>query len=148
MDPDLDFAALFARFDALLMGRKTWQAAAVMHGGGGGGFFGMPTYVASTTLGASTTNGAKPPKGVPLIDRDLIAQVRELKATPPSAPGKEIWLFGGGELFAALLDAGLIDFVELAVIPVLLGKRHTLRLDSHRIYPKSGTAWMSYALTN
>jgi dihydrofolate reductase len=36
-------------------------------------------------------------------------------------PGKDIWLFGGGMLFRSLLDAGLVDLVEVAVIPVLLG---------------------------
>ena len=30
-------------------------------------------------------------------------------------------LFGGGALFRTLLDAGLVDTVEVAVIPVLLG---------------------------
>jgi dihydrofolate reductase len=33
----------------------------------------------------------------------------------------DIWLFGGGALFRTLLDAGLVDVVELAVMPVLLG---------------------------
>ncbi len=36
-------------------------------------------------------------------------------------PGRDIWLFGGGSLFRTLLDAGLVDTVELAVVPVLLG---------------------------
>ena len=35
--------------------------------------------------------------------------------------GKDIWLFGGGSLFRSLLDLGLVDTVELAVMPVLLG---------------------------
>jgi riboflavin biosynthesis pyrimidine reductase len=30
-------------------------------------------------------------------------------------------LFGGGVLFRSLLDAGLVDTVEMAVMPVLLG---------------------------
>jgi dihydrofolate reductase len=36
-------------------------------------------------------------------------------------PGKGIWLFGGGSLFGSLLAAGLVDTVEVSVIPVLLG---------------------------
>jgi dihydrofolate reductase len=35
--------------------------------------------------------------------------------------GKDIWLFGGGGLFRTLLDAGLVDTIEIALIPVLLG---------------------------
>ena len=37
-------------------------------------------------------------------------------------PGKDIWLFGGGELFRSVLDAGLIDTVEVAVVPVMLSE--------------------------
>jgi hypothetical protein len=36
-------------------------------------------------------------------------------------PGRDIWLFGGGALCRSLLDAGLVDTVEVAVMPVLLG---------------------------
>ena len=32
-------------------------------------------------------------------------------------PGKDIWLFGGGLLFRSLLDAGLVDTVEVGVDP-------------------------------
>src|SRR5438128_12627062 len=35
--------------------------------------------------------------------------------------GKDIWLFGGGELFRSLLGLGLVDAVEVAIVPVLLG---------------------------
>ena len=35
--------------------------------------------------------------------------------------GRDIWLFGGGSLFASLLAADLVDDIELAVMPVLLG---------------------------
>lgn len=150
MDPDIDFQALFARFDALVMGRKTWETVSTMYGASSGGAFGMPTYVVSTTL------AAKPLKGVTVIDRDITKQITALKAAKPSAPGKELWLHGGGQLFASLLDAGLVDTVELAVIPIVLGggipvvaatkKRHALKLVEQRVYPKTGTALMTYAV--
>jgi dihydrofolate reductase len=38
-----------------------------------------------------------------------------------SEPGGDIWLFGGGSLFASLLAADLVDRIEVAVMPVLLG---------------------------
>jgi len=150
MDPDIDFKALFGRFDALVMGRKTWEAASAMHGGGGGGMFGLPTYVVSTKL------AAKPPKGVTVIAKEVAKEIAALKAQKPAKPGKELWLYGGGQLFASLLDAGLVDFVELAVIPILLGsgipllaettQRHALKLVEQRVYPKTGTALMTYAV--
>jgi dihydrofolate reductase len=37
-------------------------------------------------------------------------------------PGKDIWLFGGGSLFRSLLEARLVDAVEVSVVPVLLGE--------------------------
>jgi dihydrofolate reductase len=87
---------------------------------------------------------------VTVIGDDLEQRVRELKAEP----GKDIWLFGGGSLFASLLDAGLVDVVELAIIPALLGRgipllaptsaRHSLALRKHQVFPKTGTALMTY----
>jgi dihydrofolate reductase len=69
-------------------------------------------------------------------------------------PGKDIALFGGGELFRSLLAAGLVDEVSVSVIPVLLGGgipflpspagRATLRLKKHRVYGKTGTVVLDY----
>jgi len=69
-------------------------------------------------------------------------------------PGRDIWLFGGGSLFRSLLGAGLVDTVELAVIPVLLGRglqllpeaaeRTRLGLSTHKVYGKSGTVALEY----
>jgi dihydrofolate reductase len=42
-------------------------------------------------------------------------------ATLRSHPGGDIWLFGGGSLFASLLALNAVDRVELAIMPVLLG---------------------------
>ena len=45
----------------------------------------------------------------------------EIVATLRREPGKDIWLMGGGALFRSLLEAGLVDTVEVSVVPVLLG---------------------------
>ena len=91
--------------------------------------------------------------GVTIVSRDAGEAVRALKAKP----GKEIALFGGGELFRSLLDQGVVDTVEVAVIPVLLGggipllpspsPRATLKLTSHRLYAKTGTMLLEYDVT-
>jgi dihydrofolate reductase len=62
--------------------------------------------------------------------------------------------FGGGDLFRSLLDLGLVDTVEVAVIPVLLGRgipllptpagRSRLTLTSHRVFRKTGTLSLAY----
>lgn len=64
---------------------------------------------------------------------------------------------GDGELFRTLLEARLVDTVEPAIIPVLLGsgipllpppaQQTTLRLTKHRLYPKSGIMLLDYAVT-
>jgi len=147
MDPDLApaFKELYSRFDTFLIGRKTYQAMAGHGGGGGGGFSGFSTYGFSRTL-------TSVPKGVTLVSDDAKDVLTRLKA----APGRDIWLFGGGELFRSLLDLGLVDAIGVGVIPVLLGggtpflppraSRATLRLTEHKVYPKTGTISLEYAV--
>jgi dihydrofolate reductase len=75
--------------------------------------------------------------------------VQELK----SRSGKDIWLFGGSRLFRSFLDSGLVDTVEVTVMPVLLGDgvpllpppygTTKLRLVSHKMY-KSGGVSLNY----
>lgn len=140
MDPDIDFGALVGAFDTVLLGRKTYEATR-KHGGGG--MPGMQAFVFSRTL-----RQADCPRVT--VSDDPTATVAALEATP----GKDIWLFGGGELFASMLELGLVDSVEVAVVPVLLGggvplwpspaKRAGLRLARHRVYPKTGTVSLEY----
>jgi dihydrofolate reductase len=35
--------------------------------------------------------------------------------------GKDIWFMGGGQLAAPLLAAGLIDVIEVAIMPAVIG---------------------------
>jgi dihydrofolate reductase len=141
-DPEIDFSAMFSRFDTLLIGRKTFEAMAKM-GGGGGSMPGVTSYVISRTMKQADHRGVT-------IVPDVGALVKDLK----SKPGKNIWLFGGGDLFRNMLDDGLVDAVDVAVIPVLLGggipllpspaKRAKLRLVNRRIYEKSGIVSLEY----
>ena len=142
MDPEIDFAALFARFDVVLMGRKTYDQVRAM--GGGEAMPGVTSIVASRTLRPEDCPGAT------VIGEGLEERVRELRA----GDGKDIWLFGGGVLFRSLLDAGLVDEVGVAVMPVLLGGgvpllaaggRAKLRLTGSRIY-KSGIVSLEYVV--
>lgn len=148
MDPDIDFGALFAQFDTLLMGRKTFAALHAQGNAGGGGAFGMKTVVVSRTIRAADH------PGITVIADDLAAGVAALKAQP----GKDIWLFGGGELFRSCLDLGLVDTVEVALVPMLLGgglpllpasaSRTPLTLTRQRHYPASGIMLLEYDVTS
>jgi dihydrofolate reductase len=84
----------------------------------------------------------------------LSADAERVVAELRMKPGKDIALFGGGELFRSLLAAGLVDEVSFNVIPVLLGggipllpppaDRTSLKLKKHRIYEKTGTVGLDY----
>jgi dihydrofolate reductase len=145
MDPDIDFRALVAEFDTVLLGRKTYEATRQQ--GGGGGMPGMRAYVFSRTLRQADC----PNVIVSDTPTDTLAALK-------SKSGKDIWLFGGGSLFGSLLELGLVDAVEVAIIPVLLGNGlpllpHAaglaqLRLVRHRVYEKTGTVSLEYAVVN
>lgn len=147
MDEAIDFAAMFAEFDTFVMGRKTWDvsAAAPEPGNVGDMFAGKEVIVFSRTLKTARA-------GVRIVDADPAETVRELK----QRPGKDIWLFGGGSLFRTLVDEGLVDTVEVALMPVLLSKGVPLIAPGDRItgmklarcetLPNSGIVMLSYTI--
>jgi len=140
VDPDIDFAAMYAGYGGLVMGRRSYEVSLAT----GTSDTPMPTYVYSRTLPEGERGGA-------VFRHDAVAHVRGLKAGPGDKP---LWLWGGGDLFRTLAGAGLVDGVDVAVIPVLLGggipllptpgPRLTLKLRTHRLYPKTGTLFLEY----
>jgi len=139
-DPTMDFGEIFGGFDTLVMGRHCYEF--MIREGRSPKEFGMKVFVASRTLDPSQHGD------VTIVGSDLAARVAELKR----ASGKDIWLFGGGTTFRGLLDAGLVDRVEVSVIPVLLGggvplvpagRRWQLQLKDSRTFP-SGIVSLTY----
>jgi dihydrofolate reductase len=141
-DPAIDFGALFAQFDTFLIGRRTFE---LMRQPGSPPLPpGSKAFVFSRTLPA-TVPGAS-------VVRDVspaaIASIKEQAR-------KDLWLFGGGKLFRSFLKCALVDTVEVAVIPLLLGQglqllpqpaeQAQLRLTSHQVYP-SGIVLLEYAV--
>lgn len=142
MDPAIDFESFFKQFDTVLLGRRTFEAMARE---GRAGIPGMETYVFSRTLRQ---------RDYPDVTI-LGEQSSETLATLRSKSGKDIWLFGGGSLFHSLLNAGLVDTVEVAIIPVLLGggipllappaKQTKLALTGHKVY-QTGIVSLEYTI--
>lgn len=138
-EPSFDFEALYAQFDIVLMGRRTFEIVRAT----GETFYGKQVIVASRSLQPA----AYP--DVEIVGEGLEARVRELRMQT----GRDIWLYGGGSLFAQLLAWDLVDTVEPAVIPILLGggvpmlapgvRQHYLNLVGHRAYP-SGMLYLEY----
>jgi dihydrofolate reductase len=143
MDPSIDFGALYKEFDTAVMGRRTHEVVKAQ--GGHGAMPGLDVVVFSRTL----AEAAHP--GVRIVNSDAREAVGALK----KRPGRDIWLFGGGMLFRSLLDAGLVDSVEVAVMPVLLGAGipllpsgaiAELTLADQKTLPASGIVMLSYSV--
>src|SRR5215813_7971552 len=116
MDDEImnEFPKMFARFDTVLIGRKTYDYA-LLHSPETGqemsGFMGMKSYVFSRTMKESSNEDVK------IVSDNAGQFVRNLK----NESGKDIWLFGGGILAASLLKERLVDEIEVAIQPILLG---------------------------
>jgi dihydrofolate reductase len=142
MDPAIDFAGLMNQFDTFLIGRKTFDVMKRM-GTDAKSSKGITNIVLSRTLRQEDYPRVR-------IESDAVRLVTELRAQP----GKDIAIFGGGELFRSLLAVGLVDRVEVSVIPVLLGGgipllpppagRARLALRAQRVYEKTGTVSLEY----
>jgi dihydrofolate reductase len=141
VDPEMDFNAMFSAFDTALIGRKTYET---MLKAGRSEMPGIKIVVFSRTL------KQKDHPGVTIVADNAPKAVAELQ----SAPGKDIWLFGGGELFTSLADEGLVNTVELALMPAVLGgglplapklkKGLKLKLSNHKIYEATGIVSLEY----
>ena len=109
-DPSVDFAAVYSGFDTVLLGRRTYELT--RQPGAPQWPAGWRIYVFSRSL-----NPADHP-AVTVVREDVGHTVAGLRAES----GRDIWLFGGGNLFASLLGAALVDQMEVALMPVLLGQ--------------------------
>jgi len=139
-DPGYDSKPFFASIDTVFVGRRSYE---VMLRHRTRSYPGLRTYVFSRTLRA-----ADYPE-VTMLGENGLATVAELRA----ASGKDIWLCGGGDLFRSLLDANLVDTIELGVSPILLcqgrsflpspARSHHLRLTHQESVP-SGLLVLHY----
>lgn len=104
---------------------------------------GRHTYEWSRRLGAKfdssercvvfsrQTRPADAPPGVEWVSSALGAFVRQLR----DEPGKNIWLMGGGDLIASLLDENVIDEFVITVTPAFIGDGIPLIARRHRHVP-------------
>lgn len=139
-DSEMDFTAMMSRFDTFLIGRKTFDTM-------GRTLKLMPrntiSIVFSRTLNQSDYLDL-------IISDNPVQTVSDLR----TKPGKDIALFGGGDLFRSLLQADLVDRVEVSLTPILLGggilflpppaPQTQLRLLDQRLYKKTGIIGLEY----
>ncbi|KAK5987893.1 hypothetical protein PT974_12029 [Cladobotryum mycophilum] len=147
-DDDIDFDALYAEFDTFIMGRKTYEAMTSFE----------PNHLANQTK-ESVIVVSKQMKQenfptITILTRGIVDAVTEMK----TKDGKDIWLMGGGQLAGPCLEAGLVDYIEAAIMPVVLGtgikmisdsalsdnKSHRLELGEVKRLEKSGILMTKY----
>jgi dihydrofolate reductase len=99
----------------LLLGRATFDQT----GSFGGWMWGdLPTL-----LMTSRPLPKKPSPAIETFGGDPSEGLKGLRARMPKG---DIWLFGGGVTAGKFLQAGLIDMIELTIVPVALGAGRTL----------------------
>ena len=142
-NPELDFGELFSQFDTALIGRKTFDTMVKARRTS---MPGMNVFVFSRTLRQEN-----------FPEVTIVAEnAKEIVERLRNESGKDIWLFGGGNLFSSLAAEGLVDTVELSVMPVILGnglplaanlaQTLNLKLNGHKLYKQSGIVSLQYAL--
>lgn len=121
-EQDHGLGEFFSSVDTALIGRRTHDLMVQV---GQPVFPGMTNYV--------YTRSPDPPwrKGVQWVTTDAAEHVRELR----TQTGRKIWLAGGSDFARTLLDAGLVDELRMAVVPILLGKGIPLFAQLSREWP-------------
>ncbi|OAQ60551.1 riboflavin biosynthesis protein RibD domain-containing protein [Pochonia chlamydosporia 170] len=112
-DTSIDFDALYAQFDIYIMGRKTYEVV-TSHGD----FNPLGSKAKENVIVVSREMKQEEYPNITILQNGFIDTIRRLK----SQDGKDIWFMGGGQLAAPLLEAGLIDTFEMAIMPAVLGK--------------------------
>ena len=110
-------------------------------------YAGKPAFVLSA-------RGVAPSPHVALASSDP----RELHSAAKAATKSgDLWLVGGGKALAAFLDAGLVDEIEVFVMPILLGSgiplfparrpgTETVELVESEVFGKEGVIRQRYAV--
>jgi len=139
--------------DAFLLGRVTYEMFAgywptLTHNefGVADKLNSAPKYVVSTTLQKADWNNSTQ------IKSNVIEEIRKLK----QQPGSMIGISGSATLVHSLLDAGLIDELQVLVHPIVLGKGIRLFADGYQSPLKladskilsNGVVFLSYQIEN
>jgi len=105
---------------ALVMGRRTYEM--INATGEDWPYHGLTVFV----LSSEPLSGA--PRGVLTSGTGMLGTLQRARETTQ----KDIWIMGGAVTLQSALEEGLVDLVELFLVPVLLGSGLTLLNDLRR----------------
>ncbi len=131
----------FQRFDAVFMGRKSYE---------------LMVNRKELPMGEKKiyifSNSMKSAEYGTVIGKDFEEEVYKIK----NEAGQDIWFFGGANLLTSFLDKNLIDELQLAIHPIMLGAGKRLfegkinrRINCQLIHAKSfsdGLVMLKYKL--
>ncbi|MCH6267688.1 dihydrofolate reductase family protein [Neobacillus citreus] len=109
VEGDSGYNALLERIDTIVMGKGTYDVIR--------GFdmdypySGYENYVFSKSVSGSDEYAS-------FINEEVKTFIKNIK----QKPGKDIWLVGGGNLAGEFFKENLIDEIQLAIAPIILGK--------------------------
>lgn len=105
---DHGYADFYKSVDATIQGYTTYQQ--VISWGINFPYEGKKNYVLTRKTGIKST------KDVTFITENAMDFIRNLKREE----GKDIWLIGGGQINTLLLNEGLIDELQVFVMPIVI----------------------------
>ncbi|MBT3319873.1 MAG: dihydrofolate reductase [Clostridia bacterium] len=119
-EDDMGYADFYDTIDTVVIGRTTYEQITQELSPDVWAYEGKTSYVA-------TSKTLTPDPNVSFINGDIATFISNLK----NAPGKDIWLVGGGKLIDAFVRANLIDKYIITIIPTILGDGIPLFLGNH-----------------
>ncbi len=140
-DMDYGMSEFHERIDTIFMGAKSYVALVA---------FGAPYPQYKVIVASRTPNYATFPN-VTFVTDDVAESVRKLIREP----GKDIWLWGGANLFQYMLQEKLVHEMILSIHPLILGgglklypellNRKNLKLTNSVTYP-TGLVQLTYTI--
>lgn len=102
------YKEFMASIDTIIMGGRSWRELSNIDA--------MSAYANKAVYVVSRHDWGQK-ENIRFITENVIERITALH----NESGKDIWLFGGGELVSVLLAADLVDEMKIAYIPVILG---------------------------
>jgi dihydrofolate reductase len=108
------YQTFYEGIGAMVMGSVTYEW--VLAHGGGWAYKGKPTWVLSSRQLDQPEDDEVDIRVVDAKVPDLIDELRD------AAGERDLWVVGGGNVASQFADHGLLDRVEMTIVPVVLGE--------------------------